>query len=143
MNLIKLDTKEYPVTLQAFKARFPNVSFADNPTPEDYGYSFVLDTPKPSMTRTQKAVEQAPVYTDAWRQTWSVVDLKDTELAAVLEQIASEEAEAQKEQAIIDNLPSWSQVSGAVDAISNLAEAKVFLKNLARIVYWLAKDRAD
>jgi len=60
------------------------------------------------------------------------------------EQVAIREAEAArleaKRQAIIDNLPSWTQVAGAVDAITNLADAKVFLKKMARIVYWLAKD---
>jgi len=45
-----------------------------------------------------------------------------------------------KTQSIIDNLPSWSAVSTSVDNISNLAKAKVFLKKLARITYWLAKD---
>ena len=49
---------------------------------------------------------------------------------------------AAKAQAIVDNLPSWSQVSASCDAISNLAEAKVFIKKLTRIVYWLAKDTA-
>ena len=63
------------------------------------------------------------------------------------ERIAAEQAEAArveaKAQALVDNLPSWTQVSGAVDAISNLAEAKVFIKKMARVTYWLAKDRAD
>ena len=40
------------------------------------------------------------------------------------------------------NLPSWLQVADAVDGIANLAEAKAFLKKLARVVYWLAKDSA-
>jgi hypothetical protein len=41
------------------------------------------------------------------------------------------------------NLPTWSQVSAAVDNISNLAEAKAFLKKLSRVVYWLARDSGD
>jgi hypothetical protein len=56
------------------------------------------------------------------------------------EAIALREAKA---QAIADNLLSWSQVSDVVDAISNLAEAKVFIKKLARVVYWLAKNKGD
>ena len=48
-----------------------------------------------------------------------------------------------KAQAIVDNLPSWSQVESDLDAISNLAEAKAALKKLARVVYWLAKDTQD
>jgi hypothetical protein len=38
-------------------------------------------------------------------------------------------------------LPSWSQVLNRIDAISNLADAKVVLKNIAKIVYWLVKNR--
>lgn len=38
------------------------------------------------------------------------------------------------------NLPTWTQVSTAVDNISNLAEAKVFIKKLSRVVYLLAKN---
>jgi hypothetical protein len=51
--------------------------------------------------------------------------------------------EQQKTQAIIDNLPSWSQVDAAVTAIANLAEAKTFIRKLSRVVYWLAKNSAD
>jgi len=63
------------------------------------------------------------------------------------EQLAAERAEADrleaKAQAFIDNLPSWDIVSTAVDNIGSLADAKAFLMKLARIVYWLAKDRED
>jgi cell division protein FtsB len=66
---------------------------------------------------------------------------KDTILAA---EEAARQAEiarqAAKAQAILDNLPSWAQVNTAVDNIANLADAKAFLKKLARITYWLAKD---
>ena len=48
--------------------------------------------------------------------------------------------QAAKAQAIIDNLPSWAQVNTAIDNIANLADAKAFIKKLARITYWLAKD---
>lgn len=48
---------------------------------------------------------------------------------------------AAKIAAISDNLPSWVQVSMAVDNIANLADAKVYLKKLSRVVYWLAKDK--
>lgn len=55
-------------------------------------------------------------------------------------EVAAAHAPAQKAQAIIDNLPSWSHVSTAVDNIANLADAKAYLKKLSRVVYWLAKD---
>jgi len=54
--------------------------------------------------------------------------------------VAAAEAKA---EAILTNLPTWARVSTAVDNISNLAEAKVFIKKLSRIVYWLAKDTVD
>lgn len=50
---------------------------------------------------------------------------------------------AVKAQAIIDNLPSWAQVDQAVTNIAILADAKEFIRKLARVVYWLAKDKAD
>lgn len=50
---------------------------------------------------------------------------------------------AQREQAIVDNLPSWQQVSDAIDAATTIAACKVILKKLARVVYWLAKNRND
>jgi len=63
------------------------------------------------------------------------------------EETAAAQAEADriaaKAQAFIDNLPSWELVSSAVDNIANLADAKVFLNKLARVVYWLAKNKAD
>lgn len=47
---------------------------------------------------------------------------------------------ASKQSAIIANLPSWTQVETACDNISDMAEAKAFLKKLAGVVYWLAKN---
>jgi len=50
---------------------------------------------------------------------------------------------AQKEQDIADRLPSWQQARQAIDNISNLADAKSFLKKLTRVVYWLARNSKD
>lgn len=49
----------------------------------------------------------------------------------------------QKAQDIVDNLPSWNQVETAINNISSLAEAKAFLKKLARVVYWDVKNQKD
>lgn len=59
------------------------------------------------------------------------------------EQIAEEARIAAKTQDFLDNIPSWAGVSTAVDNIANLADAKVFIKKLARIVYWLARDKQE
>lgn len=60
------------------------------------------------------------------------------------EQVALEEAVAAKiaakTTAISGCFPSWDKVSTAVDDIASLADAKVFLKKLVRVVYWLARD---
>lgn len=70
--------------------------------------------------------------------------------------IAAAEAanNAAKAQAIIDNLPAWQPVSDALDGIKADAQAAttiaalkvviigliIFVKKLARVLYWLAKD---
>ena len=51
--------------------------------------------------------------------------------------------EAQKEQDIIDNLPSWSQVEANINNISDMDSAKAFILKLARVVYWDVKNRPD
>lgn len=57
---------------------------------------------------------------------------------------AAEEARLQaRAQAIIDNLPTWAEVEAAIEGVSTIAGLKVVVKKIARIVYWLAKDRAD
>jgi len=52
-------------------------------------------------------------------------------------------ANAAKLQEIADNLPSWTQVSTAVDDIANLADAKAFIKKLSRCVYLDLKNSVD
>ena len=54
------------------------------------------------------------------------------------------EADAlQKEHDFTDNIPNWQTVTNNIDAITNLAEAKAFLRKLARVVYWLAKNTSE
>ena len=60
-----------------------------------------------------------------------------------LAQAAFEANIVAKATAVESNIPSWTQVSTAVDNISNLAEAKAFLKKLSRVVYWLAKNSEE
>jgi hypothetical protein len=69
--------------------------------------------------------------------------ITEHEQAELIEATAEAARVEAKAQALVDNLPSWVQVSTAVDNISNLADAKVFIKKLARITYWLAKDKAE
>ena len=127
MIFIKTDTQEYPLFLADLKLRFPNVSFKKSITSADLasrGYAVVQETEKPSCTKYQKVVEAAPVEVDGiWTQQWAVVDLEGAEL--------------------VDNLPSWSQVETAITNISSLADAKVYLGKLSRVVYLMAKNKVD
>lgn len=58
------------------------------------------------------------------------------------EETARVTVETQKLNDIVTNLPSWSQTDTAITAIGSLADAKVILKKLARVIYWLAKNSA-
>jgi hypothetical protein len=40
-------------------------------------------------------------------------------------------------------LPSWGQVDQVITDISNLADAKVFIRKLAKVVYRLAKNKGN
>ena len=48
----------------------------------------------------------------------------------------------QKEQDIVDNLPSWSQVETNINNISDLNDAKTVLLKIAKVTYWLARNSA-
>jgi F0F1-type ATP synthase epsilon subunit len=50
---------------------------------------------------------------------------------------------AAKEQAIVDNLPSWTEVDTAITNANTNAAMKIIISKLARVVYWLAKNKAD
>lgn len=57
---------------------------------------------------------------------------------------AAEEARLQqKAHGIIDNLPAWKAVADAIEGATTIAALKVIIKKMARVLYWLAKDRAD
>lgn len=66
-----------------------------------------------------------------------------TSMLRTPEVIAKEQSEAQKKADIIDALPSWQQVSDAIDGVTTLNGLKVVVKKLARVVYWLAKNQVN
>ena len=68
---------------------------------------------------------------------WVLDTQKVAELAAIQQKITLEETD------IFSNLPSWAEVSAAINNAKDLAEAKAILKKLARVVYWLAKDQKE
>ena len=74
-NLIKLDTQEYPVSVEEFRRRFPNTSFSAQIPFADFGYAVVFPAPQPECdATTETAREIAPVLTHkgTWQQVWIV-----------------------------------------------------------------------
>ncbi len=65
------------------------------------------------------------------------------ELAAIEAARAAAAATAlQRQQDIETSLPSWAEVQAAVEGVTTLAQARTVLMKLARVVYWLAKNKA-
>jgi len=156
-NLIKIDTQEYPVSLREFRERFKNTSFPVQIPFADFGYAVVFDVPQPIHTRLQRAKELAPEISPLgkYQQVWEVVNLQDEmipeDYQALLDRFAVEDAAAaaaaavtaQRAQDLADALPSWQQVSTAIDnAFPNLTQRSV-VKKLARVVYWDVKNQTD
>ena len=148
-NLIKIDTQEYPVSLREFRERFKNTSFPVQIPFADFGYAVVFDVPQPAHTHYQYCREIAPEISvkGAWQQVWEIMEMTQEQKGAVDVAEAAIAAEAAriavKEQDFLDNIPNWAAVSTAVDNITNLADAKAFIKKLARVVYWDVKNQTD
>jgi hypothetical protein len=75
-NLIKLDTKEYPVSIEEFRHRFKNTSFTAQIPFADLGYAVVFPAPQPAHNpATHIAQEVAPVQTHKghFEQRWEII----------------------------------------------------------------------
>jgi hypothetical protein len=85
MLYIKLDTQEYPLTMNMVLAHFPNTSFTDGAT-EFEGFAKVQPVASPAFNHTtQSLAEGAPVLVDdIWHQAWIVSDLPSAEVTARL-----------------------------------------------------------
>jgi hypothetical protein len=95
--------------------------------------SYAVPQPDKELTLLEDAPDQESKWDGAWIPDPDIVNARLAEEARI----------AAKAQDFLDNLLSWSQVDTAITNIANLADAKVFIKKLARVVYWLAKDKAD
>lgn len=79
--LRKSDTGEYPVSLEDFEARFPDVSFPSDVNSIDFasfGYDIVWEATAPSGDRIHTVAEGAPEFNSddsKWYQTWVVTDI--------------------------------------------------------------------
>ena len=96
MNLINLQTLQYPVSIYTVKAANPNTSYPDTPDFVPEGYAAVETTPMPDYDRnTQKIVEMPPAQVlNKWKQVWAVRErpadeqqkIRDAKAAAVRKQ---------------------------------------------------------
>ena len=77
--LIKIDTQEYPVTMQEFFARHRNVSFPAEIPFDDFGYAQVVTVPQPEVDFYHAAHELPPALVEGvWTQQWEVVEVQRT-----------------------------------------------------------------
>jgi hypothetical protein len=108
-----------------------------NPVKGMTWYSLINVIPVPSATEKLASTYTLDVDINQMvvTRTYDVVNKTAGEIAV-------EAAIVQKAQDIADNLPTWQQVSDAIDAATTLAAMKVIVKKLAKIVYWLAKNSA-
>ncbi len=75
MNLIKLDTKEYPISEQEFRSRFPHTSFPSQISFTDFGYEVVFSTSEPAYDEQTEVVQEiAPEKTQKgnYEQRWEI-----------------------------------------------------------------------
>ena len=74
--LIKIDTQEYPVSLQEFFSRHSNISFPAEIPFEDFGYAQVVTVPQPEVDFYHATHELPPALLDSvWTQRWDVVEV--------------------------------------------------------------------
>jgi len=105
-------------------------------TIEAKGYLPEEDIP-PVITKYQrvKAVGHN-IMSNKIVKLYEIISKSQQEIDAIDEQ----KLKAQEIEAV---LPSWLAVSAAVDNISTLSDAKIFLKKLSRVIYWHVLNKAD
>jgi hypothetical protein len=54
-----------------------------------------------------------------------------------------EALQIQKEQAISDNLPAWVEVEKEISNATTIVALRAIILKLARVIYWLAKNKGD
>ena len=84
-----------PILEQNLRQIFPNTSFPNYFTADDVepmGYGIYDFSSQPDLTKYQKCLEVDPVRSDVgvWRQTWSVVEMSETEIIVVDAQQATQ-----------------------------------------------------
>lgn len=100
----------------------------------------------PACATTVEPIPAKEGFRRVFDGTWQYVEIP-LPPEPTLEEIAAEEALeakiAARAQAILDNLPSWQQVSNEIDAAFTNVAQRAVINKLARVIYWMAKDRAE
>jgi len=112
MNLINLQTLQYPVSIYTVKAANPNTSYPDSPSFVPDGYAAVETTPLPDYDRnTQKVVEMPPAQVlSAWRQAWGVRELPADEQQKIRDAKATA---VRKQRDALLTQSDWTQLPDA------------------------------
>jgi hypothetical protein len=112
MNLINLQTLQYPVSIYTVRAENPNTSYPDSPSFVPDGYAAVETTPLPDYNRnTQKIVERTPVQDSGrWKQAWDVVSLSVDEQQKIRDARATA---VRKQRDALLTQSDWTQLPDA------------------------------
>lgn len=112
MNLINLQTLEYPISIYTVKAANPNTSYPDSPSFVPEGYAAVEATSMPDYDRnTQKIVEMPPVQASGqWKQVWKVVELAADEKQKICDE---KSASVRKQRDALLAQSDWAQLPDA------------------------------
>lgn len=102
-----------------------------------YAYELLTDRSPINIRFVAKDYILKPNERDGYGDALPKFPLTATELAEITANIKKSAKQAADIEA---NLPSWGIVKTAIEGLSSLAEAKVILVKLARVVYWLAKN---
>jgi len=102
---------------------------------KQHGWYKLLDNPLPPYDgKTERIVlDSYVIRPDDVERTWKIEPLPP-------EEIQQKADVAQQAEDIANIFPSRAQVDADVDALDGLAEVKVYIKKLARITCWLAKN---
>jgi hypothetical protein len=112
MNLINLQTLQYPVSVYTVRAANPNTSYPNSPSFVPEGYAAVAPTPLPDYDRnTQKVVEMPPTQVlNTWKQVWAVRELPADEQQKIRD--AKAESVRKQRDALLAQ-SDWTQLPDA------------------------------
>lgn len=137
----------YPYTFRLLRKDNPNVSFPRNPTDArlaDWGVVAVTGSPKPLPTNTEDPVEVTPVWSGLELvQTWAMTPVSPEEASQrqKAQRNVDERAEISADAFVAQFIGMTpDEVDVYLDAnTKNVAEMRVFIKRLARMVLLLAR----